>query len=280
MNEIVKREIILTYEGRKPSCRVCIDNKITDRFRKIYSKYKLFNKLSNFKIIPVRDIGKGGSYNKERRVPLNSRGGIRYHYLSKIEKNAILAKRFDEVKDSEKFGKILGFPRCCIEFFNHYYKEANSKQGDFILCVLKETIEPPPYNFYNNYAARYFGYSLLSHFPCSFSCKQSAQIAENYRLILEKYSSSWAKNFERIQKSTILYTEYHGIFLFKKYKLKQSTFWYDNNEILSTIDNYLFSDLKQGNNIKIVNKNYVIIFSNDNKLRDLSGENIGICIFT
>jgi hypothetical protein len=127
--------------------------------------------------------------------------------------------------------------------------------------------------------SQYFGFSLLSHFPCSFNCKRSAELAKRYFRILQKYSKDWAENFKKYQKSAILFTENTGIFLIEKFNFKNNLLKYDNSQIESTLKNKIFSSLKEGNNIKIINKNHVMI-REDNKVKEeLNRENTGMCIF-
>jgi hypothetical protein len=280
LHPITMKELILVYNKSKPCCRIIIGDSILKQFNDFCKKYSLYIERSNFKIIGQRDIGKGGWQNKiKKKVSVNSKKGYFFYYVSYNKKNAKRAKTAEKSKKEKKFGKLLGFPVCCQNFFAKYYKKANSKQCDFVLYVLKETKENPPYDFWNNYIAQYFGYSLLSHFPCSFNCKESERLAKLYYKKLKENNKKFAEGFKKAQKSAILFTEYRGIFLIRKYNLKGNILIYDNKNLKTTLKNTIFESLKRGDNVKILNKNHVLIRKKNHTLKELRGENIGICIF-
>ena len=280
LKNIVMREIIPVYEKTKPASRIFIPNNLFNKFEAICNKYNIFIEKGIYKIIGKRDIGKGGWSNKiKRKVSIKSKKGQLPYYISR-DKNLAKRARNAEFKNNDKdFGNLLGFPSCCQKFYVKYYKKANSKQCDFSLYTLKETKEDYPYNAYNNYVAQYFGFSLLSHFPCSFNCKESAKISKRYYNTLVKYSKRWANSFLYHQKSTIVFTEYRGIFLIKKYKYTCNILYYNNSLIKATLKNKIYNALKRGDNIRIINKNHFIIQKQNRKLRELKGENVGLMIF-
>ena len=280
LRDIVMKEIILTYENVKPASRISIPDNLFPNFKSFCTKYGLFIVKGEYKIVGRRDIGKGGWSNKiKKKVSIKSKQGIPHYYISKCKKNAENAKIAESKSDNKRFGKKLGFPGCDQKFFEINYKEANSKQCDFSLLTLRNTEGDYPYNAYNNYVAQYFGFSLLSHFPHSFNCEKSAEIAKKYYQILSKYSKSWADKFLQVQRSAILFTEYKGIFLIRKFKYKGRTLSYDPLSLESTLENKIYVSLSKGNNIQIIDKNHFIIQRDNKGLKELKGENYGLMIF-
>lgn len=276
LNNLSGKEIILVYEGVKPSCRIYVSDSSLKKLKDFCKKTGLFLESSHFKLFGSSDKGKGGFSDRRKRVPLNHRGLICY-YISKTKKQTEKAKRYEDIGNHKEFGKILGYPDCCIKSFKT--KSLENKKYGFVFRVLKETREEPPYSFYNNFISQYFGFSLLSHFPCSLNCKKSTRLAEKYFRALKKYSKRWAQELVRYQKSAILFTEYRGIFLIEKFGFKNKILTYDNSKIKSTLRNKIFKSLKEGNTIEIINKNHVIIRNDNELIKELRGEKIGIFIF-
>ena len=125
--------------------------------------------------------------------------------------------------------------------------------------------------FYNNYALRYFDFTLLSHFPHSFDCEESIKIAKNNLECIKKHSDDLANKFETMLKNPVLYTENDGVFMFKDYKLNNNILQFNN--VVSTIkNNDLFRKLNENKKIKIINKNKI-------KINDELIEDVGFMIF-
>jgi len=278
-NDAIK-EIILVHGGVKPSTRITLSGSQLKSFQEFSREYGLYITESDHKVIAKGDTGKGGWKNKVLGiVDKNSKEGDPSYYIARSKEMVDEAKDA-EFLDSNKFGQSLGYPKCCQEFFKQYFILANKKQCDFVLYTLSETKEDYPYDFYNNYASRYFGYSLLSHFPCSFNCKESSNLAKNYYEMLKKYSKKWANTFLYCQKSAIIYTEYRGIFLLKNFELDGNVLRYgDSYWLYSTIINKNLHILNGANNILINSKNNFSARKGERVLKNFRGENVGLMIF-
>ena len=250
-------------------------------FQDFSEKCELYASGSDYRIILKKDTGKGSFGNKAvGTARIDSKEGYRYYYIARSKKIADEAKNAEFSRDSDKFGRSLGFPRCCGEFYRKYYELAKQKQFDFTLYTLKETREDYPYDFYNNNASRYFGYSLLSHFPCSFNCKESSSLAKSYYDVLKKYSKKWADMFIYCQKSAVIYTEYRGVFLLKNFELDGNVLRYgDSYWLYSTIINENLHILNRADNILINSKNNFSARKGERVLKNFKGENVGLMIF-
>ena len=72
------------------------------------------------------------------------------------------------VGDDEKLGLILGYPKCCVEFFcNNFSSE-------------KTNLELKPTNPWTNLSQRSEDCVLLSHFPCHSDCEPSMELGKKY----------------------------------------------------------------------------------------------------
>ncbi len=278
-NDIVK-DTVLVHEGVKPASRVALGGSRLESFKEFLGGYGLYIAESDYKIVGKKDKGKGSWDNKVLRiVGVDAKEGNQHCYIARSLEKADELKNV-EFLDPDILGQLLNYPKCCRRFFRKYFAFANRKQGDFILCTLSETQEKYPFDFYNNYAAHYFGYSLLSHFPCSFNCEQSSDIAKSYYLALKKYSVKWADTFLYTQKSAIIYTEYSGIFLLKNFYMDGNILRYSNSSWLySTITNKNLYLLNEADNILIDSKNRFSARKGDRVLKTFEGENVGLLVF-
>jgi hypothetical protein len=119
-------------------------------------------------------------------------------YRSVIAKNIADAYDFvqaHETHDDVRIGELLGFPQCCSTFFDRVWKlgyfdpiwqqaentpKAHIKNirnfEDRRLVRIKESAEA--YKTLSTF--RYLGVRVLSHFPCSFNCERSIQVANEW----------------------------------------------------------------------------------------------------
>ena len=264
-------EILYLLGGIKKAVRLDANDLELEKIKKFCNDQKLFLELSDFKVIKTPDGGKRGYANIVKRVPLNNLNRGLYHlYISKDKNKSKFLKILESKNDDRAAGELLGYPKCCIEFFIVNKEKQEKIQNDYILPALNNS-EGFEFPFFTNHAMRYFDVTLLSHFPHDFNCKESINIAKENLKTIKKYSPELANKFENMLKSPVLYTESNGIFAFKNYKLQNNILEY--NEIMPTIDNELFNQLKQNKKIEIINKNKVKI---GNKILD----NIGFMVFT
>lgn len=189
----------------------------------------------------------------------------------------------DENEDETSLGEDLGIPNCCIDFYDRNREKAFQKQNDFVPLVLENTKGDGPYNFWNNYVSQYFGYSLLSFFPCSFNCKNAANFAQNTYELLNAYLPFHAKKTIHFQKQNLIYTEYKGIHMYENSKFIKSkkTINLSNTTFHSTLkpnalslNNYL-----EAKDIFIINKNSLKITYKDKSSKFFDSPNISNCIF-
>ena len=264
-------EILYLLNGIKKAVRLDANEDELIKIKDFCSKNNFFLETSDFKVIKIADQGKGNYANTVKRVPINNANPGLYHlYISKDKNKSKFLKLMENKNDDRAAGELLGYPKCCVEFFIANKEKQEKIQNDYILPALNNS-EGFEFPFYTNHAMRYFDVTLLSHFPHDFNCKESINIAKENLKTIKNYSAELANKFENMLKSPVLYTESNGIFAFKNYKLQNNILEY--NEIMPTVDNELFNQLKQNKKIEIINKNKVKI---GNKILD----DIGFMAFT
>ena len=167
-----------------------------------------------------------------------------------------------------ELGTILGYPKCCCEFFEKNFSEENS---DLTLKILSSS-SGFKFPFYNNIAARHFDVLLLSHFPHSFRCKPSTEIAKNNLDMLRNHSVQLAETFSNILKSAVIYTMDEGIFLLRKHEMSGNEMIY--GDVVSTAKSKLYFLVSSNNEIRIIGKNNFFVNG-----VGISGEKFGVMVF-
>jgi hypothetical protein len=263
-------EILYLMEDVKGIVRLDADEVELGKIKAFCNENDLTLEISDFKVAKVIDKGKGGYANIVKKVPLNYPGNGLYHvYISKDTSKSKFLKLLENKNDDNAVGELLGYPKCCVEFFIANKEKQRKLQNDYILPALDNS-DGFKFPFYNNHAVRYFDITLLSHFPHSFECEESIKIAKNNLEVIKKYSKELADKFVVMLKSAVLYTENDGVFVFKNHKLNDNILTF--NGIKSTINNNLFNDLNNNKKLGIVDKNKI----------ELNGkliENVGLMVF-
>ncbi|PIN75804.1 hypothetical protein COV17_03605 [Candidatus Woesearchaeota archaeon CG10_big_fil_rev_8_21_14_0_10_36_11] len=132
----------------------------------------LFCVRSKFKVILADDTGYS---NKGFRVPENdSRQGMYFLYMSKDEEKVWLAAYYELMNNHVDLGLLLGYPRCCVNFFCRNFSENNPNPAHI------------PTNPFTNLTKRNNDAVLVSHFPCSSDCEESIALAKVYLAVLMK----------------------------------------------------------------------------------------------
>ncbi len=264
-------EILYLLNNIKKTVRLDANEIEFKKIKEFCNKENLSLEISDFKVIKTADKKKGNYSNIVKRVPLNySLEGLFHIYISKNKNLSKFLKLLENKNDDKAIGEILGYPKCCIDFFVKNKEKQQKVQNDYILPALNNS-DGFKFPFYTNYVVRYFDITLLSHFPHNFHCEESIKIAKNNFEIIKKYSMETANKFKDTLKSAVLYTENNGIFMLRDYNINNNEIKF--NEIISTINNELCNKLNQNKKIAIISKNKIII---NNEIL----ENIGFMVFT
>lgn len=154
------------------------------------------------------------------------------------------------------------------------------RKKDPIYSVLDETKIPSPYPFWNNSVARYFDVTLLSHYPCSFNCRESIKIAkERLQLIKKSVSSSLAEYIIEQLKSAIIVTKSKGIYKINNFLFEYNETYFKKRDIFCINKTYIWDILKRSTKIHIKSKKRLIFLKENKVLKEFKGRTIGIFIF-
>ena len=262
-------EVLYVIEGAKPCARIMVFEDELENVKKFLSQKELFFQISEFKVLK-QNLHSESYSDKSIKLQKNApQNGHFFVYLSKDKKIAAQAKIAEEKNNHKELGLLLGYPECCCDFFVNNFDEKNT---DLTLKALTNS-NGFEFSFYNNIAARHFDITLLSHFPHSYECMPSIEIAKGNIKIIHKHSKQLAEMFSGVLRSLVIYTLEEGIFLIRNHEKIKNGILYSH--ILSTAKSKLYFLLSANKQLKIINKNSFVV--ND---VHISGENYGAMIFT
>jgi len=246
-------EVLYVIEGIKPCARILVFEDEIDKIVDFLNQNQVYTAISDFKVL--KQNAKSEFYS-DSSIKIQKNAAEKGHffvYLSKSEKIAQKAKLIEEKNAHKELGLILGYPECCCEFFE---KNFNKQNTDLTLKIL-ENSNGYEFPFYNNIAARHFDVALLSHFPHSFECAPSIEIAKNNLKIIKKHLPQLADLFIRTLQCMVIYTIEEGIFLLRKYEKIDGKIIY--GDILTTTKSKLYFLLSSNKKLSIIGKNNFVV---------------------
>ena len=246
-------EVLYVIEGIKPCARILVFEDEIDKIVDFLNQNQVYTAISDFKVL--KQNAKSEFYS-DSSIKIQKNAAEKGHffvYLSKSEKIAQKAKLIEEKNAHKELGLILGYPECCCGFFE---KNFNKQNTDLTLKIL-ENSNGYEFPFYNNIAARHFDVALLSHFPHSFECAPSIEIAKNNLKIIKKHLPQLADLFIRTLQCMVIYTNEEGIFLLRKYEKIDGKIIY--GDILTTTKSKLYFLLSSNKKLSIIGKNNFVV---------------------
>lgn len=244
------REILEAYAGLKVSRIYLSRLEVYSKLKKVFEQLELFCFISDFKVAEVLDKHKGTWHNRGVRVS-KDKEGVFFVYIGKNYHELLIAKKAEASYNHETFGKMLRIPDCCRNFY-HYYREVALKdyEDEYAYLCLKNSNRKHqmPFPLFTNYLAQYFGFSLISHFPCSFECsssiekgRQSLNILLQYYNLLGKQRLSNLENYRNV----IIFENQLGVHALLG-KIQGNSIHYDASTVLTTNQNSaIYKQLKQ-----------------------------------
>lgn len=260
-------EVLYVIEDAKPCARIMVFEDDLGKAVRFLDEKKISAAVSGFKALKQAEQSEFYS-DKSIKIPKNDpRKGYFFVYLSKNREVAEKARLAEENSNHLELGSLLGYPECCSTFFEKNFDE---KRTDLTLNALQNS-DGFEFQFYTNIAARHFDTSLLSHFPHSFGCEPSINIAKGNFKIIQKHSGL-AAIFSGILKRAVVYTMEEGVFLLKCHERINNRIVY--GDILTTAKSKLYYLLSSNGELEIFGKNSFVV--NDAKIE---GKSYGVMFF-
>ncbi len=137
-------------------------------------------------------------------------------YISKDRQLAKNAKDAESRRDDKGLGRILGFPECCTDFYKDRIKDVKI-HPDFVYESHVNTKGKHDHHINNCFydSDLDFASSLIFHFPCSYSCKESIALAKRLLDHINNWMPEEAALMERRLKMPVIYFYPHEFFVLK-----------------------------------------------------------------
>lgn len=173
------QEILLLLNGVKPVVRQGFYEAELPCVEQFCKENNIHFVRSKFKIYLVE---KEGYSNKGVCLPLtDSRLGMLFVYFSFDKIKARQACCFESEGNDRQMGSILGYPKCCVDFFCRQFSEE------------KTDLQLKPTSMFTNLTKRADDVVLLSHFPCNSDCPKSIALGKKYFESIKKMDPSRAE---------------------------------------------------------------------------------------
>lgn len=193
-------EFIAVAGGLKPVLRTYAIR--LDRYaalKRILAGHGLVSEHSDFRISPEDDtlLAPGG----DSVYVYISRSAALAARAKKCEEG-ILARKKPSYADSLEFSALMGYPRCCFDFFLKFVTGRPSEPSHLAECeALRNTGSSP--SFYLNNLIRGDHY-LVSHYPCSYRCGPSLKYAKALLGEMREVRPALAAKLARLLKDPVI----------------------------------------------------------------------------
>jgi hypothetical protein len=151
-------------------------------------------------------------------------------------------------------GIVLGYPACCTTAFTERWASAVQHARGELADDTVRASSAPPYDWRLNVFARYFGDALIEHFPCSFSCAPSLDLAQRYAAALVRHEP---KSYELLHSSlrTPVLSSAQGVASFPNARIEvhasARTLRYDRGDLkISAPSSRLAADLRAASTVR------------------------------
>lgn len=267
------REILQSAIGQKVS-RIFLNDRQLLSISFIFDHLGLRFFVSKQKYLFTEDKGKGGFSNSiDQLLPENSPVGFFMVHLGRNIEALLIAREFDLAGDDHGTGMALGIPKCCIHAFIRDREAVASEQNDPTIFACRSTSgESDPWVVN---CAQYFGYGLVSHFPCTMNCPETSKMAKEAASLLNRYAPKLANEFLKYQFCSYLYTEYDGIYAFLQRPVKEENGWRYNGQDLEMSSFGLLSEaLRVGDRLVVRSSSDFTICSGSAERMIVSSKNV------
>lgn len=271
--------IMATVKGIKP----CMDDWVKadryEQYRKICKRYGLivkpdsvFDIIRDTKELPLNIIGKDQlTTTRAFGSRLNNRNkkGLVHLFLSRSRRALnntfrngwyplIIEDRVIEkpLIDIFKFGYGLGYPECCVDFFQKY----NNWQRYSYLYEIFRNSSKEKYDYLCNPFTKDITYSYIYHMPCSFDCGATADLAVRIRSAIYEEEPEFAKRIDEHLRLPVLVFYERKFYAFKG-EIKHGRLYYTDVYFIGQMSekNLYEDDLRKGSCVFLDNKDVVIL---------------------
>ena len=207
---IQAQELSLVSAGLRDACRMRGYRDDLPRLAETARRLSL-KMLVGFNAVRVSSVpGRAGFSEWGRAEALTPhRRECSFVYFARDHVHGQRLRRYDEAVDHRAVGELLGYPDCCARSFSE--RSGGAKAHDPVLLTYTDA-QPIPWLM--NVSLLCFGHTVLSHVPCSPSCRKSEELAAKYFRLIAELSPDFADELKRVLSSRVLHTSVLGVAAF------------------------------------------------------------------
>lgn len=201
-------EYLTVKEGIRPCATLHIDNKSEELIEQITRDGLYW--------IPIQRVGKYQGFAHYHPPVKDINNSTVYGVLASKLSDAELFKNASRMGNHNIIGQLLGYPECCIEFFNKVWKQGyydplfnialntnQRKEKDNIIEVNPQLA--------TNQFLRYWGVRLTTHFPCSYHCEETVKVGKMWFNLINKIDKEVSEWMIELLTTPFEWSVYRGI---------------------------------------------------------------------
>ncbi len=266
-------EIFFVLNDLKPVARVEMHEDSYAEVLDFCTAQKLSIELSSFKI--VRNTTDPAHNTALMVKPDYQDKGSFFAYISRSTDDATHAKFYEHIRNDNKLGEMLGYPDCCRNFYDEKYNDATEFGDEYCFFSIANTKEAPL--FYTNNMLRFFGVTLLSHFPCSYNCVNSLFQAKRRLEAIRRASPALAEYVEDVLRGPVIAHAGTGVHALKRTSQEGNTITY--KDVWLTAPNPMHNLLSEGNAVEMVSADHIRIKNKNLLVHEERGHGVAMVVF-
>lgn len=253
------QEILFILQDIKPVCRIELDALQLSEAEKFFKETTLSYLASTIQYDEKTESGDI----PQATTPLK---GMLLVYVSKNHSLAQEARIAETHFDHQRFGTLLGYPQCCVQFFIEHLEDAEKLHHDHTLISASRSVI---FNPLLNISLQFFDWRIISHYPCHFNCPASVEQAERMLKAIERHDEELAEKIRLHLRTLVLYDDETGVHVFEGVGKRGNEYRYKS--VLLTSPNLTHDLLGRGNMIKKVSHNHVEIHAGKEMIGEIKG---------
>lgn len=179
----------------------------------------------------------------------------RFGWYPIIVKGRVINKPF---MDHLRFGEVLGYPDCCIDFFKNHNKAGVSTPYE----TYRHT--KGGCSYYCNNIPNFFSFSYIHHYTCSFNCKKTIRLAKKIEKEILKEEPELVKRIRTEAVRPLMVFGERNAYIFDG-TVKNNTIHYKDVMFIGMKEHNKHEEkLKYGNKVTV--KEHVIEILSDDKI--------------
>lgn len=173
--------------------------------------------------LPIQRVGVYSGFAHTHPPVVEGRPWNWYGVIAREPKHALAFKEASQGPkiDHETIGKLLGYPKCCMDFFNNVWaagyidpvwQQAENIDKKYLLeqneHLIRLSHETP---FVTNVMLRYIGLRIVPHIPCSSHCEATHKFANKWLELGKKLKLDGIEELEQFLRLPVKWDCLKGI---------------------------------------------------------------------